>query len=137
MKFALVVLLIGATGAAASYAAWRLDWIARRPYFRWSGLGLFVALLVLMRLSMRELHPADLFLIVMGCVWWTPFLAFFAADAPLATGADLRKCVTSDQHQKQSNKEKWEMECASRKRRFDKQDLQRRISCGWSQESRR
>jgi len=93
MKFAFVILLIAAAGATASYVAWRLEWIARKPLFRWSGLGLFVVLLVVMRLSMRELRPSDVLLIVMGCIWWAPFLVLFAAE--VIAGA-TRKALSLD-----------------------------------------
>jgi tetratricopeptide (TPR) repeat protein len=81
MMFTISLWLIAITGLIGSYLAWRIEWISQARWFRWGGLALFNALLVLMRLGMQSLHPYDVIFIVLACIWWAPFIAFFILHA--------------------------------------------------------
>jgi tetratricopeptide (TPR) repeat protein len=89
MTFTISLWLIAITGLIGSYLAWRIEWISQSRWFRWGGLALFNALLVLMRLSMETIElsggPGLAFSIVLSiaaaCICWAPFIAFFMMHA--------------------------------------------------------
>lgn len=80
MSFGLALALIALSGAVASCLAWRAEHLSATAAFRWGGLALWVFLLVLMRMSIREIALSDILLIVIVCACWSPFVAFFIVN---------------------------------------------------------
>lgn len=77
MGFLIVVAMIVILGGVYSYVAMRSDEIAALTWFRYSGLGIWLGLLVLLHIVLGKMTPEGLLVGLLSAACWFMFFASF------------------------------------------------------------
>jgi len=90
--FALGLLFIA--GGILSYIAWRHERVAVASWFRWGGLGLWVFLLILIRVTIDQPQIYHIIMIVAAGLSWIPFIVYFVTNTLISI---VRSALSLDQ----------------------------------------